>query len=106
MLPIDASRALLNSASLCCAVRPSVSAREKLAITPWLRASRCSPRREIASRERHHAQHLRMLDEIRVEIIDGWDRELQHHLLLPPSVSSCFRMAALRRRSAPSLSVA
>jgi hypothetical protein len=39
MLAIDASSALLNSWALCCAVRPSVNAREKLAITPWLRAS-------------------------------------------------------------------
>ena len=29
-----------NSAGLCCAVRPSVSAREKLAMTPLLRANR------------------------------------------------------------------
>ena len=36
----DASRAASNSASLCWALSPSVSAREKLAITPWLRASR------------------------------------------------------------------
>ena len=40
MLWIDVSSVASNSASLCCADRPSVSAREKLAITPWLRASR------------------------------------------------------------------
>ena len=33
MLPIDASRAALNSSSLCWTVSPSVSAREKLATT-------------------------------------------------------------------------
>ena len=39
MLSIEASRAASNSAGLCCAVSPSVRAREKLATTPWLRAS-------------------------------------------------------------------
>ena len=37
---IAASSVALNSSSLCCAVSPSVSAREKLAMTPLLRASR------------------------------------------------------------------
>jgi hypothetical protein len=36
---IAASSVALNSASVCCAVSPSVSAREKLAMTPLLRAS-------------------------------------------------------------------
>ena len=40
MPSIVASRAASNSSSLCCADSPSVSAREKLAITPGLRASR------------------------------------------------------------------
>jgi hypothetical protein len=39
MLAIDASGALVNSSSFCCAVRPSLNAREKLAITPWFFAS-------------------------------------------------------------------
>ena len=39
MLAMVSSSMASNSASVCCAVRPSVSAREKLAITPWLRAS-------------------------------------------------------------------
>jgi hypothetical protein len=37
---IDLSSIASNSAGLCWAVRPSVSAREKLAMTPWLRAKR------------------------------------------------------------------
>ena len=37
---IDLSSIASNSCALCCAVSPSVSAREKLAITPLLRASR------------------------------------------------------------------
>jgi hypothetical protein len=40
MLAIDASSAALNSASDCFAERPSVSAREKLAMTPLLRDKR------------------------------------------------------------------
>ena len=35
MLWIEASRTALNSSSVCCALRPSVSAREKLATMPW-----------------------------------------------------------------------
>ena len=38
MLPIAVSRSASNSASVCCAVKPSVNAREKLAIMPGLRA--------------------------------------------------------------------
>jgi hypothetical protein len=38
--PIAASSTASNSCSLCPTVNPSVSAREKLAITPWLRDSR------------------------------------------------------------------
>ena len=40
MLSIEASSDGVELGLVCCAVRPSVSAREKLAITPWLRASR------------------------------------------------------------------
>ena len=40
MLAMDESSIALNSSSDCCAVRPSVSAREKLAMTPWLRVMR------------------------------------------------------------------
>ena len=40
MLAMDASSIALNSSSVCCAVSPSVKAREKLATTPWLRAIR------------------------------------------------------------------
>src|SRR5439155_61899 len=39
MLWMAVSRAASNSLSDCCAVRPSVSAREKLAMTPLLRRS-------------------------------------------------------------------
>ena len=39
ILAIASSSVALNSSSLCCAVSPSVSAREKLAMTPLLRAS-------------------------------------------------------------------
>ena len=35
MLSTDSSSAASNSASDCCAVRPSSSAREKLATMPW-----------------------------------------------------------------------
>ena len=40
MLAMDASSIASNSSSVCCAVSPSVRAREKLATTPWLRAIR------------------------------------------------------------------
>ena len=40
MLPMVSSSMALNSSSVCCANKPSVSALEKLATTPWLRASR------------------------------------------------------------------
>ena len=40
MLAMDASSIALNSASDCCAVRPSASAREKLATMPFCRDSR------------------------------------------------------------------
>lgn len=40
MLAMDASSRASNSSSVCWAVSPSVSAREKLATTPWLRARR------------------------------------------------------------------
>ena len=39
MSPIAASNVALNSLSLCCTESPSVSAREKLAMTPRLRDS-------------------------------------------------------------------
>lgn len=42
MAVIEASRAASNSSSVICADSPSVRAREKLAITPGLRASRAS----------------------------------------------------------------
>ena len=40
MLPMDPSSIALNSSSVCCAVSPSVRAREKLAMTPGLRIIR------------------------------------------------------------------
>ena len=40
MLSSVASSVASNSSSLCWADSPSVRAREKLATTPWLRASR------------------------------------------------------------------
>ena len=40
MLPIDSSSTRAKSSSLCWAESPSVRAREKLAMTPWLRARR------------------------------------------------------------------
>ena len=40
IMAIDSSSVASNSSALCCAVSPSVSAREKLAMTPWLRARR------------------------------------------------------------------
>jgi hypothetical protein len=40
MLAIESCSAASNSSTLCWIVSPSVSAREKLAVTPWLRASR------------------------------------------------------------------
>lgn len=42
MLPTASLRAVSNSSSVCSTDNPSVRAREKLAITPWLRASRSS----------------------------------------------------------------
>lgn len=46
MLAIESFSVASNSSSLCWTERPSVRAREKLAITPWLRARRvlASPR--------------------------------------------------------------
>lgn len=46
MLAIDSFSVASKSLSLCWTERPSVSAREKLAITPWLRVRRAlaSPR--------------------------------------------------------------
>ena len=80
---IDASSARLNS---CVALlrgeafgqRPR-EARDHARIA---RKQRVRLVARVASRERDHTQHLRMPDEIRVEIVDGRNRELQHHLLL------------------------
>ncbi len=93
---IAASSVALNSSSLCCAVSPSVSAREKLAMTPWLRGELLARLiAAVAAGQGHHPQHLRVLDEFAVQVVDAGQRQLQHDDLPVVEVFQAFQQRGL-----------
>ena len=98
--------AALNSASLIECVRPSTSAREKLAIMPWLaREALAGVGAGIAAGERDDPGHARVLDQRRIEIRNIRDRQLEHHLAAVrqrvEAFGSARRAGSLRRRPCP-----
>ena len=101
MLAIDLSSAASNSASVWLTLSPSVRAREKLAISHGCGQEGVGFLAAVAARQCDHPQHLRVADEVGVEIVTVGSVSLTMTCWSSATWSRCSRMAGLEHRSRP-----